>query len=276
MRVVVRTSRLAIWARRLALFAVALLLVAAGLRFFGQISWTVFEISIAIGTLAAALGVLCGFCAYVWLWFTGDRGWGYASAGFVLGMIGLAPAGAAAVIAELYPSTIDVTTALADPPPLQVARPDEETRLDTETILASYPNLITRIYQVPPDILFALGEDLARASGWIVIDTDAPAAADASGRLNAIRPAPFGWESEIAFRVAPGNIGGALIDLRAAALEPVRHDLGENGRAIEAFLLALDDRVSGFVQQYLSTIEEEETFEVIDALEGDVQPSVDQ
>ncbi|UYQ71423.1 DUF1499 domain-containing protein [Pelagibacterium flavum] len=249
MRILVRTSKLAIWARRLALFAAALILISAGLHYFGQITADVFEISLAIGTVCGALAFLIGIAAYVRLWFTGDRGWGPASVGFFLGLVCLAPAGMALTLSEIYPSTADVTTALVDPPQLVEARPNES-EIDSETVLASFPNLITRIYQLPPETLFSLGQSLARANGWEILSSTPPTETS-TGQLNALRHSLLGFENEIAFRVAPNPIG-ALIDLRAASLHPVYHDLGDNGRAIEAFLLALDDRVSTYIQNNMA------------------------
>ena len=252
MRILVRTSKLAIWARRFALFAVALIVISAGLHVFGQISSDVFEISLIIGTLCAAAAFLVGLAAYTRLWFTGDRGWGPATIGFILGLLCLAPAGVTAALVEIYPSTADVTTALANPPQLRLAHPNQ-TRIDPETVLASFPNLITRIYRIPPETLFALGETLALANGWDVLAATPPNAGQ-SGELNALRHSLLGFENEIAFRVIPNPIG-ALIDMRAASVDPVPHDLGDNGRAIESFLLALDDAVSIHIQNNMAETE---------------------
>lgn len=249
MRILVRTSKLAIWARRFALFAAALIVISTGLHVFGQIASDVFEISLIIGTICAAAALLTGIAAFFRLWFTGDRGWGPASAGVVLGLLCLAPAGIVAGLAEIYPSTADVSTALFNPPQLQRAAPGE-TGLDPETVLASFPNLITRIYRIPPQTLYELGERLARANGWEILAAHPPAEGQ-TGELNAIRRSMLGFENEIAFRVVPNPIG-ALIDLRAASIHQVPHDLGDNGRAIEAFLLALDDAVSAYIRDNMA------------------------
>lgn len=252
MRILVRTSKLAIWARRLALFAAALIVISTGLHVIGQVASDVFEISLIIGTLCAAAAFLVGLAAYIRLWFTGDRGWGPATVGFALGLLCLAPAAVTAVLAELYPSTADVTTALSNPPQLRMANPGQS-QVDPETVLISFPNLITRIYRIPPQTLFSLGEALAGANGWEVI-ASTPPTAEQAGEFNALRRSLLGFENEIAFRVVPNPIG-ALIDLRAASVDPVLHDLGDNGRAIESFLLALDDAVSVHIQNNMAETE---------------------
>lgn len=254
MRILVRTSKVAIWARRLALFGAAIIIISTGLHYFEQIAADVYKISLVIGSVCAALAFLTGIAAYIRLWFTGDRGWGPASVGFLLGLACLTPAGVMATLAEMYPSTADVTTAFANPPQLLRAQPNHP-EIDPETILATFPNLITRSYQIPPAILFSLGEELARARGWRIIAATPPSQGS-PGTLNAIRRSHLGFENEIAFRVSPNPIG-ALIDLRAASLVPVPHDLGDNGRAIENFLLALDDAVSAYIRDNMAETEAE-------------------
>lgn len=252
MRVLIRTSKLAIWARRLASFAAALIVISTGLHMFGQIGSDVFEISLVIGTGFALGAFVAGLIAWARLWFSGDKGWGPASIGVVVGMLCLGPAATTLAMTELYISTADVSTAFADPPPLLMARPNHP-EIDPETVLASFPNLITRIYQIPPSALFSLGRELVEASGWDIVGIQPPGDAQA-GAVNAIRRSLFGFENEIAFRVSPNPIG-ALIDLRAASMVPVRHDLGDNGREIERFLIALDDMVSRYIQNTMALIE---------------------
>lgn len=254
MRILVRTSKIAIWARRLALFGAAIIVIATGLHFFGQIAADVYTTTLVIGTACAALAFVTGIAAYIRLWFTGDRGWGPATVGFVLGLACLAPAGVAAALVEIYPSTADVSTAFVNPPFLLRAQPNHP-EIDPETVLATFPNLITRIYQIPPPTLFSLGRTLADARGWRLIAATPPSPT-APGTLNAIRRSDLGFDNEIAFRVSPNPIG-ALIDLRAASLVPVPHDLGDNGRAIENFLLALDDAVSAYIRDNMAETEAE-------------------
>ncbi|RDE10549.1 DUF1499 domain-containing protein [Pelagibacterium lacus] len=255
MRILVRTSRLAIWGRRLALFGFAVLLVSTGLHMFGQIASPVFEIALVIGTAIGALAFALGVAAYVTLWVSGDKGWGPASVGVFLGLVCLGPALAALAFARLYPSSADVTTAVDDPPRLVMAAPDAP-QIDPESILQSFPNLITRIYQIPPEALFVLAQDLLRANGWTVLGIAEPSQVDNRVTVNALRRSLLGWENEIAFRVAASPMG-AQIDLRSASLGPVYHDLGDNGRAIEAFLLALDDRVNAYIRDNLAMADDE-------------------
>lgn len=256
MRVLVRTSTLAIWSRRLGSFALAVIGLSFLLHLFDQLDTETFVLSLMIGTGIAALGFLLALAAYVRLWFTGDKGWGLASTGLVTALLAVLPAGYAAAMAARYPSTVDVTTAINNPPALLSAAPGPVAALDPETVLDSFPNLITRSYQVDPGALYALAEGLVRQRGWEITRARPALAAGAPATLNVMRRTLLGWRSEMALRIMPSSLG-AQIDLRSASLRPLLHDQGENGRAIETFLLALDHAVTAYVQGTLATGDEE-------------------
>ncbi len=237
------------------------------LHIFDLVASNVFEISLAIGFSAALLALLLGILAYVRLWFTGDRGWRPASLGVALGLVCLTPAAYAGYLAFTLPSTADVSTALLSPPDLIMAR-GATAEIDPELILVSYPNLITRFYQIPTTVLFELAEKQARQRGWQVIGSMAPEAEGEGGSLNALRRSLLGWSNEMAMRVAPGPVG-ALIDLRAASLHATPHDLGDNGRAIEGFLRALDQSVTEYIQRNMAFTDDDAQETVVEGLEGD-------
>lgn len=261
MRILVRISKLALWSRRLAMFAAAMLIVAIVLHFFEQVTIDAFEISIAIGTGVAALAVLLALIAYGRLWISGDRGWGPASFGLFVGLLCLVPAAGALALALIYPSTSDVTTALVSPPDLVSADPGHSD-IDPETVLERFPNLITRIYQIAPETLYPMTETLMRREGWDIV-RNRPPSGGGEGLLNATRRSFFGWDKEMAVRITPGPLG-SVIDLRAASLRTLPHDLGENGRAIEAFLLKLDEAVTAYQQASLAAGEDMPAVEGLD------------
>lgn len=242
-----------------------MLIVAIPLHIFDLIPSDAFAISLALGLGAAGLALLLGILAYVVLWFTGDRGWRPASFGVALGLICLAPAAYAGYLAVSYPSTADISTALLSPPDLIMAR-GSDVEIDPESILVSYPNLLTRFYQIPPSVLHQLALTLARQRGWQIISSTAPEAEDSGGTLNAIRRSLLGWSNEIALRISPGPVG-ALIDLRAASLYPTPHDLGDNGRSIEGFLRALDLSVTEYVQRNMAFIDDDSHSVVVEGLD---------
>lgn len=250
MRVPIRTSRLSKWSRRLGGFAFPLVALTLVLRLTGLVEPDVFEICIVLASILAVLAVGLGIAAYVRLWFTGDRGWGAASVGLASGLISLVPMGAALTLVVLYPATIDISTDPLDPPQLSAAEPGRETPVDPAEILESFPNLLGRSYQVEPTILYGLARAQAESMGWQVIGWVDPAETGGQGRLNVWRDSLLHWPSEIVIRIAPGALGSE-VHVRAASIRDIVHDLGENGRALEAFLIGLDATVTQYVTDNL-------------------------
>jgi hypothetical protein len=80
------------------------------------------------------------------------------------------------------------------------------------------------------------------ARGWDVRTQRAPPTALDVGQINAIAVTLFGWRDEVAVRVT-GTAQGSNIDMRSVPLSGF-HDFGENGRRIEEFLLALDQKIT--------------------------------
>ena len=79
MRILIRTSKWAIWARRFGSLAVPLTVVPVLLhreQFMSSADFAIVE-SVAAGV--AALALILALSAYVRLWITGDRGWGIAA-----------------------------------------------------------------------------------------------------------------------------------------------------------------------------------------------------
>jgi len=269
MRIVVRTSRLAIWSRRLGSFSVVLLLLSIILHFSGQIAPDVFEISIGLASVFAALALLLAVLAFAVLWQTGDKGWGLALSGFIASSFALIPAGTAFALYFSYPSTLDVSTDIGNPPALALAHPDRpEHAVDPEALANRFPNLVSRSYQLPVEVMHNLVEALARNNGWTVLRSRAPTETGMIGTLNARRETLWGWSSEIAIRVA-ANPMGANVSIRAASLRDMWHDLGDNGRSLENALLALDDAVTLYVRDGLAILDDDDEEELPEALPED-------
>lgn len=257
MRIFIRTSRFAVWARRLGTFGVPLLALSILLHVFGQISTTVFEVCLALATLAGGLAVLLAFVSYVRLWFTGDKGWGLASMGLATGLICLVPACAAVALMAVYPSSADVSTYPRNPPELVFPRASAPEPIDPDLALETFPNLLTRTYRLDPPTLFGLAHEIVERSGWQIMRSQAPQPGTAVGRLNAIRKSLLGWSDEFALRVESASLG-SRIDVRGASLRDVPHDLGSNGRVLEDFLVALDQTVARYLRENVDTGEDEE------------------
>ncbi len=243
MRILIRTSRLAIWARRLGSFAVPLVLVPIFMHRAQLISSGTFFLVGVIAALVAAAAFLLAVAAFVRLWFTGDRGWDRAALGLVLSLLVLVPVGYAITAIVRYPPVNDVSTDLANPPLLTTDAPRITlTNALARSVAEAFPNAASRTYPVVPQRVFSMVEGLAAARGWQTVARTEPMSTLGEGRLNVIAMDLVGWRDEVAIRVE-GVPEGATVAMRSASLA-AGHDLGANGTLIEEFLAALDNEVT--------------------------------
>ncbi len=244
MRIPVRTSRLAIMSRRMVSFALPLMIIPIFLHRSRTIDSETFGLIVAIGMGFAALGLISGLAAMVRLWFTGDMGWGRAATGVLVGLLCLLPVGLAGQFALRYPQLNDVTTSdagrillinkTAQPPVTPVQQAD---------ILAAFPNLIPRDYVLTTNQAYRMAMTLVQKRGWEVVDTKMPELENAVGQINATEMTYLGWTDEVAIHIER-SVEGAEVSMRSASLGYTEHDLGRNGRRIEAFLRDLDEMVT--------------------------------
>jgi hypothetical protein len=248
MRVLIRTSKWAIWARRFGSFAFPLAILSVWMHRQGVIESAGFQLVAVLTMACAALGLGLGLVAFVRLWFTGDRGWGRAVTGVMLGVICLAPVAYAAYQSRNFPAITDLTT---DPvQPLVLAAPLVPPVLDAEQLaqqVAAFPNLIARRYALDAPRVFALAEELAVGQGWEIVTARAPAGAVGQGAFTANVVTLLGWRDAVGVRVS-GDREGSIVDMRSASTHALP-DLGENGRRVEGFLAALDVAVTTFLRE---------------------------
>ncbi len=145
--------------------------------------------------------------------------------------------------ATQYPMVNEVTTDVADPLPLvspvRIAPTSAALR---DKIVATFPNVQTRSYPIEATEMFTIVDDLVEVRGWDVRTRRAPPTALDIGQINAIAVTLFGWRDEVVIRVT-GTAQGSNIDMRSVPLSGF-HDFGENGKRIEEFLLALDQKIT--------------------------------
>lgn len=249
MRILIRTSKWAIAARRLGALAVPLVVLAVGLHHLRLIGGTVFLVAILGAGLVAALAVLVAIGALLRLWYSGDRGWGLGFAGLFLGAVCLVPFGYYGSLMLRYPPVTDIATAsrdlmpltfdpaMATMPPPRMLEPAERARV--------FPNVEARIYPLDVSITFALAQRIVSDNGWMVTLLRAPQD-DGSGQINAQIVTWPGWREEAVILVSP-DPDGTRVDMRSASLNAL-HDFGANGKRIEAFLAALDEAVTVFLR----------------------------
>lgn len=241
MRILIRTSKWAIWSRRFGSLALPLAIIPVFMhreRFISSADFTTIElVAMAVACLAFVLAI----GAFVRLWITGDLGWGKAVMGFFLSLLCLLPLGYVLFEMSRFPNISDIATDAASPPGL-VSQVPPSNSADSAAIVAAFPNARDRSYPIEAQEMYALVVTLAEQRGWEIRARREPQTPLAEGQLNAIAMTLIGYRSEVAVRVQ-GDPQGSTVSMRSASLFG-GHDLGENGRRIEEFLTALDDRVT--------------------------------
>lgn len=243
MRILVRTSKWAVWARRIGALALPVAAIPVLLHREHLITSDNFLVIEAVALSLAALAVLMAFIAFVRLWFTGDQGWTRATIAFIFGVLCLAPAAWFGYETIHEPSSPDVTTDFSNPPALvsfveaRFITPDQRAKIE-----AQFPNARSRNYPITAPEMFDAVSNLIDDRGWEVRASRKPASQLDSGEINAIVTTLLGFRQEVAIRVT-GAADGTTIAMRSASLSSFP-DFGENGSHVEALLLDLDNQVT--------------------------------
>jgi hypothetical protein len=242
MRILIRTSKWAIWARRFGSFAVPLAIIPIFLHREKIITTTDFHTIELVAMAIAVLAFGLALGAFGRLWITGDQGWARATMGLFFSLVCLAPLAFILSLTLRFPAVADVSTDQAQPLTLVSAIGRVQTPADRAAVEAAFPNARGRSYPIEAMQMFTIVEQLAAARGWEQLVRRAPQTVLDHGELNLIATTLLGWRDEVAIRVE-GNPQGSTVDMRSASTH-AWHDLGENGRRIEEFLLALDTRIT--------------------------------
>lgn len=250
MRILLRTSKWAIWSRRFASYALPLTIISVLMHRARMISSEVFTLVFALTMLIALLAVLMAIIAFIRLWFSGDQGWSRAGFGFVLGLILFSPVIYAGVLAADVPLVNDVSTGAAGTPKLAFIINPRPVSLAAPDVVLAFPNAVNRSYQIEPSVLFALTKQIVDANGWEIRRERRPSDTQTTGVIHAIVTSWFGWRDEVVIAMA-GDVTSAAVTMRSASGYG-EGDLGVNGHRIESFLLQLDSNVSDFLQGTLN------------------------
>ncbi|MEO6014068.1 MAG: DUF1499 domain-containing protein [Devosia sp.] len=243
MRILIRTSKWAVWARRFGALALPLAAIPVALHHAHIITSENFVTVELVAMGFAVAAVAMSLIAFMRLWFTGDQGWSRATLAFVFGILCLLPAAFFAWQAARIPASPDVSTDFANPPTLvsfvesHFVGPEERQRIE-----AAYPNARSRSYPIEAPQMFDVVETLVDAHGWDIRARRAPLSAVDSGQINAVVTTLLGFGQEVAFRIS-GGADGTTIAMRSASLSSFP-DFGENGQRVEGFLLELDNQVT--------------------------------
>lgn len=243
MRILVRTSKWAVWARRFGALALPLAVIPVLLHRAHVISSDNFVVIEAAAMIVAAAAVGMAMVAFARLWFTGDQGWGRAAVAFTFGGLCLLPAAYFGWLTLTVPASPDVSTDFSESPQLvsfvesRFIGPEERARVE-----AAYPNARPRTYPIESPQMFDVVERLVEAQGWDPRARRVPVGPLAAGQVNAVVTTLLGFSHEVAVRVT-GSADGATVDMRSASLSGFP-DFGENGQRVESFLLELDNQVT--------------------------------
>ena len=241
MRIPIRTSRWAIWARRTASLALPIEVIPIFMHRERMIPSDSFAILFGLGLVLAFIAVIVSLIAFVRLWQSGFRGWGRTFLGLILGGALLSPAVVGMSWAMTYPLANDVVTTGPEPS-LAIVHNPYRLRLSRSETARFFPNAVARTYPLDPDTLFELVDKLVTARQWEARIRRDPVSATNPGRIHALAMTMLGFRDEVALLIDKAD-NGAEVSMRSASVFGM-HDLGANGLRIEAFLTDLDTAVT--------------------------------
>jgi len=234
--------------RYVRIFAVVLGLVALGLLFTSgpltragawgwQVGLKVFAWAAYAGLAAAGVGLVLVVLLAVPRWRR--HAW-LPVAVLCAGLVAAAPPMMMLEKAKSVPRIHDITTDPFDPPNFVALMPIRMTVPNgaayggmkiAEQQQKGYPDIKSLVMKAPPAEAVQKAIDAARASGWEIISTDAPA-----GRIEATdTTAWFGFKDDIVVRVRAEPSGGSRVDVRSASRVGLS-DIGANARRVREFL----------------------------------------
>jgi hypothetical protein len=243
MRILIRTSKWAVWARRFGSLALPLAVLPIFLHRERLITTGDFHIIELIAAAIAGLALFLAVGAFVRLWVTGDQGWSKATLGMLFSLFCLIPFAFVFWLAAISPKVSDVSTDYNRLPEIVsgiTSRP--VTAAEQAEIAVAFPGIGNRSYPFEPAEMFAITDELVDANGWEIRSNRQPVTALDEGQINAIATGILGWRDEVAIRIT-GSPQGSEVAMRSVALHDWS-DLGENGRRIQNFLAQLDQRIT--------------------------------
>ncbi|MDB5622514.1 MAG: hypothetical protein JWR39_1077, partial [Devosia sp.] len=220
MRILIRTSKSAIWARWLGGLAVPLLVIPVLMHRLRLITSDLFLAAVLLAGLVALVAVATAMVALWRLWLSGDQGWGRALGGLMLGLACLVPFAWYGNLALSYPPVTDIATIERGAMPLlfepgMAAMPPPRTLSPAEAATI-FPNVETRTYPLTVEQAYEVVLRLVNSLGW-ELRLERPPEGDEPGRINAQIMTWPGWREEAVFRVEAAP-EGSRVDMRSASL----------------------------------------------------------
>lgn len=238
-------------ARGIAFFAAVLFVLSILAHRFAVIGTPEFLWVLAIIAALALLALLLAVLALRRVWIEDDAGVGSAFAGLLLASIVLVPFGLGIYGVVTRPHLSDVSTDALDPPLLAHAAAQRTGAMNPVTptspeeaamIQAAYPELVTRIYDLPMTDAVQAVLRTAETYGFEMAGRRQTRTAGETTLEFTGYSLLAGFPSDVAIRLR--NDGGTTrVDMRSASRYG-SHDQGENARRITGFLDALDEEVA--------------------------------
>ncbi len=262
-RITIRKSRLAGLARAAGAFSVPVLVLTGLANRFGLMPNHAVLPALLIGILLAIGALVMAVFAMTSIWRNGGRGAGKAAAGTLYALPGVVLAGLAVFAVIAYPRVADVTTDADDPPLFRVLRAGNATGSASGdgTGQGARPpveiaGVAARLYPAGIDQVYAAVTTIAADRGWSVAMKNAPADEGAAGIEASVKTLLFAFRDDVAIRLI-ATPDGTRVDMRSASRWG-RHDLGQNGRRIRAFMGELDIALQGLFTQVEDPAEEQD------------------
>ncbi len=176
-RVPERRSRAADWAKLAGGLALPVLVIAALGTRSGIVPSEAILPTLVAGFSLGAFALGLGIYALADIWNSGAGGARAAIFGMVYAAPVIAILALISAAAILYPRLTDISTD-TDDPPLFVGVEGTGNRFDAESAAlqrAAYPDVTTRIYDLPPGEVYAAARDLFGKRGWVIRHNVEPA-----------------------------------------------------------------------------------------------------
>jgi len=246
-RIKIRQVRLASHARAAGALSVPVLALTGLANRFDLMPFYAVLPALLIGFLLAIGAFVLSIFAMTTIWQNGGRGAGGAVAGTIYALPALVLAGMAVFAVFAYPRIADVTTDAEDPPQFSVLRADGKSA-DAAGQGGNPPveiaGIAARLYPVAIDEVYDAIANILADRGWRVALNRAPAGAGSTARIEAsAKTLLFAFQDNVAIRLID-TPDGTRVDMRSASRWG-RHDLGQNGRRIRAFMADLDGALQG-------------------------------
>lgn len=238
------------FARGVAFFAAVLFVLSTLAHRFAVIGTPEFLWVLVIIAALAILSLLLGVLALRRVWVEDDAGTGAAFAGLLLAVIVLMPFMLGLYGAVTNPHLSDVATNGLDAPALTQAGAERTGAMNPVTPIspeqaaqmrAAYPELVTRVYDLPMGDMVQAVLRVAEARGFDALGRQTTGPAGGTTLEFTGYSLLAGFPSDVAIRLRPDG-QRTRVDMRSASRYG-SHDQGENASRITGFLDALDYEV---------------------------------